>query len=114
MRGFPNFVARRVAGPAGRLRLDPLEPGGIQVEPIDKGVNEADRVVDRDTIANRLGKSRSCERSNPDMCVMPNSNQSPAPTESRHSEFSRGLLDICTSNPNTALSPTPLRAEDGG
>src|ERR1700694_1908696 len=51
-------IAGRVAGTARRLRLDPLETGGLQIKPIDEGVDEADGVVDADVIVNRLGQKQ--------------------------------------------------------
>src|ERR1700731_1743574 len=51
-------IAGRVAGTARRLRLDPLETGGLQIKPIDEGIDEADGVVDADVIVNRLGQKQ--------------------------------------------------------
>ena len=51
-------IAGRVAGTARRLRLDPLETGGLQIKPSDEGIDEADGVVDADVIVNRLGQKQ--------------------------------------------------------
>ena len=51
-------IARRVAGAARRLRLDPLETSGLQIKPIDEGVDEADGIVGADIIIDRLGQKQ--------------------------------------------------------
>lgn len=47
-------IARRVTWPAHRHRLDPLETRGLQIEPVDEGVDEPHGVVAADIIINRL------------------------------------------------------------
>ena len=49
-------IARRVTWPARRLRLDPLETGSLQIEPIDEGVDEGTPVVGGDIIIDGLGQ----------------------------------------------------------
>ena len=47
-------IARRIAWPPRRLRLDPREPGVGKIEPINEGVDEPHRIVGLDVIVNRL------------------------------------------------------------
>ena len=47
-------IARRVARPAGPLRLDPHEACLGEIEPIDEGVEEADGIVRANVIVNRF------------------------------------------------------------
>ena len=49
-------IARRVAWPPRRLRLDPREARRRKIEPIDEGVDEADRIVGADVIVHRFGQ----------------------------------------------------------
>ena len=51
-------IARRVAGPARRLRLDPREACLDEIEAIDEGVDEADRIVRADVIVHRFGQKQ--------------------------------------------------------
>ncbi len=51
-------IARRVAGPACRLRLDPPEARLGEIEAIDEGVNEADGIVRADVIVHRFGQKK--------------------------------------------------------
>jgi hypothetical protein len=51
-------IARRIAGPACRLRLDPREACLDEIEAIDEGVDEADGVVGADVIIHRLGQKK--------------------------------------------------------
>jgi hypothetical protein len=47
-------IAGRVAGTARRLRLDATEPGSLEIETVDKGVDEADWIIGGDVIVDRL------------------------------------------------------------
>jgi hypothetical protein len=38
-------IARRVARPPRRLRLDPRKPRCRKVQSVDKGVDESDRII---------------------------------------------------------------------
>ena len=51
-------IARRVARPARRLRLDPPEACLDEIEPIDEGVDEADGIVRADVIVHRFGQKQ--------------------------------------------------------
>ena len=51
-------IARRIAGPARRLRLNPREARLDEIEAIDEGVDEADRVVRADVIVHRFGQKK--------------------------------------------------------
>ena len=44
-----------VARPPRRLRLHPNEPGRAKIEPVDKGLDEPDRIIPPHIIINRLG-----------------------------------------------------------
>ena len=92
-------IARRVAWTAGNFRLDPLETSGFQIEPVDEGVDEPHRVVDAEIIVNRLRQKQELRAF--EAGDMPDSNRTPPPTESRQSDFSQGLEDLCT-------KPSPL------
>jgi hypothetical protein len=47
-------IARRVARPSCRLRLDPPEACLDEIEPIDEGVNETNRIVRADVVVDRF------------------------------------------------------------
>jgi hypothetical protein len=47
-------IAGRIARPPRRLRFDPREPGARKIQPINKGVDEPNRIVALDVIVNRL------------------------------------------------------------
>ena len=47
-------IARRIARPARRLRLNPPEARLDEIEPIDEGIDEADGVVGADVIIHRF------------------------------------------------------------
>ena len=47
-------IARRIAGAARHLRCDAFEPGCREIEPVDEGVDEPNRIVRDDIIIHRL------------------------------------------------------------
>jgi hypothetical protein len=49
-------VASRISRPARRLRQDPREARLDQIEPIDEGVNEPDRVIRADVVVDYCGQ----------------------------------------------------------
>ena len=51
-------ISRCVARPACRLRLNPPEACLDEIEPIDEGVDEADRIVRADVIVDRFGQKQ--------------------------------------------------------
>jgi hypothetical protein len=109
-------VARSVPGSARRLRLDPPETRLDKIEPIDEGVDEPDRIVGTDIVVDRSGRRRSCERSNPEICAMPDSTETHTgqnPKAEFSNKLSHSLLDLCTIATNRAglslRSPSPRR-----
>ena len=56
-------VGRRVARTPPRLRLGAGKPSRRKIQPIHKGIDEPDRVVDADVIVDRLRNKNICERS---------------------------------------------------
>jgi hypothetical protein len=51
-------IARRVARPAGRLRLDPTEPGLDEIETVNEGIDKPNRIIGADAIIDRFGQKQ--------------------------------------------------------
>jgi hypothetical protein len=60
-------IARRVARPPRRLRLDPRKPRRRKLQGVDKGVDESDRILSATWSSTALGIRRRCSRANHEM-----------------------------------------------
>ncbi|AZG78362.1 hypothetical protein [Methylocystis rosea] len=77
-----KFPSEQSSKWAGSVNIRPPSPTScLQVQPAHEGVNEADRVVGGDVTSIASGKSSNCERSEPGMCVMPDSTMTLTPGE---------------------------------
>ena len=96
-------IAGRVAGPARRLRLDPLETRGLQIEPIDEGVDEPHGIVGADIIVNRFRQKQELRAFESGYVRHAGFLPQRSATESRQSDFSHGLLEFWTSVTGAAI-----------
>ena len=68
----PPKVSRIVAWASRGLRHDTGEPSRRKIQPVGEGFDKARRVVRPDMSSTVSGKSSNCERSDAEMCAIPN------------------------------------------